>query len=118
MLTISENVTKAFEAESLAAWRGRVIDYLRETAPTYIVGLDDGELIRRIAACEKEAEALGLVSECDIMRWTFLQTMAGHQLFERPEVRNQFDPGYSGRMPSEMLDLLFDSLGEHLRRQS
>jgi hypothetical protein len=116
VLQISQNVIAALSAKSVTEARHRIAKYLRETAPAHTAGLSDGELVHRVERYEGEAQALGLVSECDIARWAFLETMSGGRLFEQPSVRMQFDPTCSGRIPSDVLDLLFDEIAERLRR--
>ena len=114
MLRITPEQMAALSQARVAASRRRVAGYLRESAPAHTAPVDDAELLRRVVLCETEAQALGLRTEADIARWSFLQVMAGGVLFGMPMVRDQFAPG-GGRSPTETLDAIFDDLVHRLK---
>lgn len=116
MLTISDQVVAALSDDQISAFRQRVVAYLRECAPKHVSGADEPTLLRLVATWQDEAEALGLLSEQDIARWCFLETLGGGKLFAMPAIRDQFDHARTGRAPTEMLDLVFEEIELRLRR--
>ena len=65
------------------------------------------DLIRQESATGK---SLGLVTERDLARWTYLQLMSGRKLHEQTAIRSLFrEPGMSGSA-SDRLDLLFHEM--------
>lgn len=115
-----------FTAEQIAALsdrrveisRRRIAAYLRDVAPEYTSRIDDGALAASVLKSEAEAKQLGLASEADIGRWSYLQLIGGGQLMANASMVEAFTVPQYGATPTECLDRLYDEVEHRFRRSA
>ena len=104
----------AMTQRRLAASHRRIAAYLREVAPEHVARMDGPALQSAITRFEGEARALGLSVESDIARWSYLQIIAGGDLFTDDDVKGVFAAQDTTLGPTQRLDRLMQAVQQGL----
>jgi Domain of unknown function (DUF4123) len=90
----------------------RIATYMRDVASAQTASMTDQSLLDTIGQFDFEARSLGLTTEQDVARWSFLQLLTGRSLLEDANVLGVFAATDVVLTPSERLDRLLASV-EH-----
>jgi hypothetical protein len=113
VFTVREQQINALASDFRRRFHQRLITPLRENLPSQTAGLDDQEMLRRIAAADAKAGRYGIVGERGIAQFAALSLLAGPDFDQRPKTQRLLKDARVE--PQHKMDTLFDYLVERAR---